>query len=81
MLKWLEKYWPMVAVIGFLITFASRLEAVWRAPEALEETQNQIQELSGSVQSYIDQSAKTQNQLNNLIALLVDRSLKDKEPT
>ena len=70
----------MVAVLAFLITFSARLQAMWKTPEQMEQTQEQIQELSGSVQAYVDQSHKTQDQLNNLMVLLVDRSLKDKEP-
>lgn len=52
-LEYLIKFWPAIAIIGFIIAFSSRLSAVWKTPDELQDAQKQMYTYSNQLNQYV----------------------------
>jgi len=56
MIELIKRYWILVAVLGFLLTFSSQIQAMWNAPQKTDEyyqkTQEQLQQTFQAQQDY-----------------------------
>ncbi len=53
MLDFIKKYWPLIAVITFLIGFGSRLQAIASAPNQVKQTSESVDKLANSLDKYV----------------------------
>ena len=63
MTEFIKKYWPLVAVIGFLLTFSNKLMAVWNMPDKQTELEKQVE-------AYIQESRERQIRQETIIEFL-----------
>jgi len=68
MIEMLRRYWFLVAIIGFMLTFSGRLTSVWAMPQA-------VNELSKQVSEYIAAQEESQKRQDQLIELLVKKEM------
>ena len=41
-LDFIKTYWVLIAILGFLITFSAKISAVWKSPEEIQQTQEEL---------------------------------------
>ena len=68
MLESIKKNWVIITILGFSITFSSRLYAMWQTPQKVEE-------LADSLIAYTAGEKEANKQRDKLIELLAKKAM------
>ena len=82
---WAKTYWPAVAILTFLIGFASHITLVWSSPQEIDKTNQALKNLSNTINGYVaehqadDAAEKAANEQRDfIIKMLAEKSIKGK---
>lgn len=84
--EFVKTYWYLIAILGFLISFSTQVSAIWKAPQKLQETEEEIDvtqkaigDLSMNLNVYTVSNEAANKQRDEMLKLLTQNAVQRKK--